>query len=244
MAEVAPSERPAASEQVAESEVGGSAHDREYIAVRDRLSSYFGQNYFQVLRVTPETKTAQLDRAYRFLVRRFEEELDRPGTGPVLDLLHEAYEVLKDPGTSKRYATMVDRADKVPPIDRERQAFEAEPKVDRALRAMGSGRTGEATLLLSWAERLDPSRTDLSAYFGVLDVIRAPDQQRASDARALRSVLQEQVAERNYDWRMKLCLGLVLAEDGEVRSARRMLEQSPEPTHPLAQRIAALLDAE
>lgn len=224
-----------------EAPVGGNAHDREYVTVRDRLSPYFGQSYYQILRVTAETDSAQLDRAYRFLVRRFEEEMDRAGTPVVLDLIHEAYEVLRDPETSRRYALLVERGAKLSSMDRERRAFEAEAKVDRAVRAMGDGRTGEATLLLSWAERLDPQRTDLSAYFGVLDVIRAPDGQRAADARALRGLLQEQLTERSYDWRIKLCLGLVLAEDGDPWGANRLLESAPDRSHPMAVRISKLL---
>ncbi len=222
-----------------DAQVGGSEHDREYVVVRDRLSPYFGQNYFQILRVTRETNVAQLDRAYRFLVRRFEEEMDRPGTGPVLDLIHEAYEAIKDEESARRYGLLVERGDKLGRIDRERQAFEAEPKVDRAVRAMGSGRTGEATLLLSWAERLDPSRHDLSAFFGVLDVIRAPDGRRAADARAVRRVLQDQMAFRAHDWRIKMCLALVLAEDGEPAAAERLLVPAPDPSHPMVQRVRA-----
>ena len=234
--------RPATPAGGGDSKVGGNAHDREYVAVRDRLTPYFGQNYYQILRVTAETDAAQLDRAYRFLVRRLEEDVDRQGARPVLDLIHEAYEVLKEAESSRRYALLVERGEKLSPADRERKAFEAEPKVDRAVRAMGDGRTGEATLLLSWAERLDPSRTDLGVYFGVLDVIRAPDGQRAADARALRGVVQEQLSQRAYDWRLKLCLGLVLAEDGDYRGANRVLDQTPERTHPMAARIAALVD--
>ncbi|MEM7678305.1 MAG: DUF4388 domain-containing protein, partial [Myxococcota bacterium] len=224
-----------------ESAVGGSDHDREYVIVRERLTPYFGQNYFQILRVTAGTDSAQLDRAYRFLVRRFEEEMERPGTAPVLDIVHEAYEVLKDADAAFRYAQLVERGEKLPVADRERRAFEAEPKVDRAVRAMGSGRTGEATLLLSWAERLDPSRTDLGAYFGVLDVIRAPEGQRSADAHALRGVLQEQLSHRNYDWRLKLCLALMLAEDGDAQSAARVLDQAPERSHPMAMRVETRL---
>ena len=225
------------------STVGGNAHDREYVVVRDRLTSYFGQNYYQILRVTPESDPNQLDRAYRFLVRRFEDEMDRPGTAPLIDIIHEAYEVLKDPEASKRYAAIVERADTHDWIERERRALEAEPKVDRAVRAMAVGRTGEATFLLSWAERLDPSRTDLGAYFGVLDVIRAPDGQRAADARALRSILQEQLGQRPYDWRIKLCMALVLAEDGDPWGANRLLEHAPDRSHPMALRVSALLDS-
>ena len=77
--------------------VGGTAHDREYVAVRDRLTPLLGQNYFQLLRVTADTDAAQLDRAYRFLIRRLEEEGDRPGAMPLLDLIHEAYEVFVMP---------------------------------------------------------------------------------------------------------------------------------------------------
>ncbi len=226
-----------------EAAVGGNAHDREYVAVRDRLTPYFGQNYFQILRVSADTDAAQLDRAYRFLVRRFEEDIDRQGAGPVLDLLHEAYEVLKDGESARRYAHLVERGEKLSPIDRERRAVEAEPKVDRAVRAMGAGRTGEATLLLSWAERLDPSRSDLSAYFGVLDVIRAPDGQRAADARALLGMLQEQVELNAYDWRLKLCMALALAEDGEFRAAAMIMDQTPDLSHPMALRITKILEA-
>ena len=107
---------------------------------------------------------------------------------------------------------------------------------------MGAGRTGEATFLLSWAERLDPARPDVSTYFGVLDVIRAPESQRATDARALRGVLQEQVAQLPDDWRLKLCLALILVEDGDPRTAGRLLEQAPESDHPMARRIADLLE--
>ena len=221
--------------------VGGSDHDREYGVVRDRITPYFGQNYFQILRVTAGSDAAQLDRAYRFLVRRFEEEMERPGTRSVLDLVHEAYEAIKDEQDAHHYANLVERGDKLAPADRERRAFEAEPKVERAVIAMAEGRTGEATLLLSWAERLDPSRSDLEALFGVIDLIRAPTAQRSEDARALRGVLQELTTQRTYDQRIKLCLGLVLAEDGDRDSAQRVLDLALDNRHPMFRRVAELL---
>ena len=132
-------------------------HDLEYTAVRDRLAPLRNQNYFQMLRVAPGTDASQLERAYRFWMRKLDDEPDDVAVRTLRELLTDAYDVLRDPDRGRRYTTQVAQSDVTAAADRERLAFEAEPKVERAFRAMAANRTGAATYLLSWAEKQDLS---------------------------------------------------------------------------------------
>lgn len=218
-----------------------SAHDAEYTSVRDRLTPYRNQNYFQLLRVTPGTDAAQLERSYRFLLRRIEEEGEDAGTLVIRELLNDAMDVLGDPDRSKRYAALVEQAEKNPSADRERLAFEAEPKVERAFRAMAIDMTGIATYLLSWAEKQDSSRTDVPILFAMVDYLRSPPAQRGTDARALEAMIEDELMERGHDWRVRLCYGLLLAERNDVNGAKRNIESAPDETHPMVVRIKRLV---
>ena len=202
-----------------------------------------GQTYHQLLRVTPGTAPAQVDRAYRFLARRVEDEGDDPGWRATLDLLREAHTVLRDPERAALYAQMVERSESSSAAARERQAFEAEPKVDRALKCMAEGRIGEATFLLTWAEKLDPTRLDVPVLMSVVDFLRAPRQQREQDARGLQTILAAELARQPNDWRLKLCQALVLAELGDERGAQALMLESPDLDHPMVRLVRSTLRA-
>ncbi|MCS6760405.1 MAG: hypothetical protein MO852_16870, partial [Candidatus Devosia euplotis] len=158
-------------------------------------------------------------------------------------LIEDAAAVLRDPERAKGYAAMVELAENNSVSERERQAFEAEPKVERAFRAMAEGRTGEATFLLSWAEKQDSSRTDVSILFAMIDYLRSPADQRANDTRTLERRIDAELTKRPTDWRVRLCYGLLLAEKDDLRGAQRHIANVADPDHPMVRRIRALVRA-
>lgn len=218
-----------------------SQHEAELQSIRKRVLPIAGQNYFQLLRVTPGTAPAQVERACRFLMRRVEDEGQDPGWRATKDFLQEAFVALNDPERAALYGQLVERSEKSPQGLVERHAFEAEAKVDRCLRAMAEGRTGEASFLLSWAERLDSTRTDVPVLLAVLDYLRAPRAQRATDARGLQAFLAQELARQPHDWRLKLCQALVLSELSDARGANALLTGCPDPDHPMVRLVRAQL---
>ncbi|MEQ9501135.1 MAG: hypothetical protein RIT81_29980 [Deltaproteobacteria bacterium] len=220
---------------------GPNPHDLEYTAVRDRLLQYRDQNYFQVLRVAPGTDATQLERAYRFMLRRLEDEPDDYAARVQKDFLTDVADVLRDPDRGRRYANLVAQAETAAPVDRERLAVEAEPKVERAFRAMALNHTGAATYLLSWAEKQDSTRTDVRILFAMIDYLRTPPAVRVDHTRTLEHLIDEELTKRSHDWRVRLCFGLLLAERGDERGARRNIAAAPDASHPMVRRIGALV---
>jgi|GEM_PF-2385956 len=218
-----------------------SKHDAELQSVRKRVGPIAAQTYYQLLRVTPGTPPAQVERAYRFLLRRIEDEGEDPGWLATKGVLQEAFEVLKEPERANRYTQLVERSEKSSKGMVERHAFEAEPKVDRALRAMAEGRTAEASFNLAWAERLDSTRTDVPVLMAVLDFMRASGPQRTSDARGLQAFLAQELARQPHDWRLKICQALVLSELSDMRGAQALLVECPEADHPMARLVRTRL---
>lgn len=218
-----------------------SGHDEQLQSVRQRVGPIAAQNYFQVLRLAPGSATAQLERAYSFLLRRVEDAGDDAGWQATKDVLHEAFAALRDPDRAKRYASLVAESEDSPAALRERHALEAGPKVDRSLCAMAEGRTGEASFLLAWAERLDSTRTDVPVLLAVLDYLRVPAAQRGDDARALQLVLAQELTRQPTEWRLKLCQALVLAELNDARGANALLSCSPDPDHPMVRLVRSKL---
>lgn len=219
-------------------------HDLEYTAVRDRLSQYRDQNYFQVLRVAPGTDVTQLERAYRFILRRLEDQPDDFATRTQRDFITDVADVLRDPDRGRRYTNLVAQGETNATIDRERLAFESEPKVERAFRAMAGDHTGAATYLLSWAEKQDGTRTDIRILFAMIDYLRSPAASRAGNTRTLEHLIDDELTKRSHDWRVRLCFGLLLAEQGDVRGARRNIAAAPDGTHPMVRRISALVGSD
>ena len=141
----------------------------EVMAILTRaLEGFENKSYFEILRVGSETDLAQLERAYRYLLRRV---LDQGGaadsargngTGSRLqpsdprkaalaELFQEAYVQLRDPELRKRYRLS---------SSGERRGIEAEAKAERALRIAAVGRFTEAIFLVRWVVRLVPGRSE------------------------------------------------------------------------------------
>ncbi|CAN0571551.1 unnamed protein product, partial [Laminaria digitata] len=74
-----------------------------------RVGPIAAQTYYQLLRVTPGTPPAQVERAYRFLLRRIEDEGEDPGWLATKGVLQEAFEILNDPERANRYTQLVER---------------------------------------------------------------------------------------------------------------------------------------
>ncbi len=220
-----------------------SPHEEQLLSVRQRVGPIAAQNYFQVLRLAPGSAPAQIERAYRFLLRRVEDAGDDAGWQATKDVLHEAFEALRDSDRAKKYATLVDRSETSPAAFRDRHAIEAGPKVARSLKAMAEGRTGEASFLLAWADKLDSTRTDVPVLMAVLDYVRIPEGQRAADGRALQAVLAQEMTRQPNDWQLKLCQALVLAELHDARGAAALLTCCPDPEHPMVRLVRSKLRA-
>ncbi len=224
--------------------IAPNPHDLEYTAVRDRLLPYRDQNYYQVLRVAPGTDGTQLERAYRFMIRRLDDQPDDFATRVQKDFLTDVADALRDPDRGRRYANLVAQGESNATIDRERLGVEAEPKIERAFRAMAGDHTGAATYLLSWAEKQDSTRTDIRILFAMIDYLRTPPPIRADNTRTLERLIDDELTKRAHDWRVRLCFGLLLAEQNDARGARRNIAAAPDASHPMVRRISALVGAD
>lgn len=212
--------------------------DRGVAAIRSKLAQHEGKNYFQILRVATSTDMAQVERAYRFLIRRPDSAED-DATRALKGLYHEAFECLSDPERLRRYKALVEWAEKSTNAVREREAIEAEPKVDRAVRCLGDGHFAEARALLEWAKKLDPLRSDAPA---LLELARYMAHPEGGD---LLSIATTFVAERQKnpdDVRIRLAYAYCLAEENEAKAAKALIESISDREHPLARRVAAIAE--
>lgn len=200
----------ASSAVAVDDQVESNPSDQARRAIARRLDPFEGKSYFQLLRVVPETEPAQLERAYRFLARRLQEDPTDPGSVALAGLLHEAYVFLREPHRATRYALAEGS---------ERRAFEVEPKVERAIRALGEHRDEEARYLMRWAMRLAPDRSELGALYAAVEWLSTVPEERRFSPRPALSV----EAHRTGDRYVKLALALVQAEEGDARGARATL---------------------
>jgi hypothetical protein len=211
----------------------------EYESVRARFGHYDGKTYYQILRVAPNTDQQQLERAYRFLVRRPDGgDSDDAGTRALKGLYHEAFECLSDPEMAKRYRALVEWAEKSSNAVREREAVEAEPKVDRGFRALGEGHYGEARALLEWAKKLDPLRGDVPLLIELARYLAEPG---VADAIGIATGLVAERQRHPEDERVKLAYAFCLAEENEDTAARALLNTLVDREHPMAKRVTSKL---
>lgn len=221
--------------------VPSSAHESEYLEVRDRLLPLRSQNWFQLLRVAVGSDPAQLDRAYRFFLRRLEEEGDGYGPRAHRELIEDAHRTLSDPEEGRRYSQRVEGGEKSAAIQRERLAFEAQRHIYRAVAAIAEDRTGTASYLLSWAEKQDPTRRDIDAYAGFIDYWRASKIERIGQRGALAQRLNRAVDQHPDEGCVKLCYAYVYADAADPESAARLLEEAGLREHPLDRLVRSLL---
>ncbi|MBI4821310.1 MAG: hypothetical protein HY791_33935 [Deltaproteobacteria bacterium] len=140
--------------------------------IKRALSAFMGKDYFDVLRVRPNTGPEQLERAYRFLTR--ENLPDTPSRRAVLGVYEEAYLTLSDTERSAKYRRVAEQAKDRPKLLSARTSFEATRKVERALLVAQSGALHEAAALIEWAFTLDPARKDLPLLKAVFEVMAEP----------------------------------------------------------------------
>jgi hypothetical protein len=216
-----------------------AASQSEYELVKARFAHYEGKTYYQILRVSWSTDLQQLERAYRFLVRRPDGgDTDDAGTRALKGLFHEAFECLSDPERAKRYRALVEWAEKSSSAVREREAVEAEPKVDRGFRALGEGHAGEARALLEWAKKLDPLRGDVPLLIELARYLAEPG---VADAIGIATGLVAERQRRPEDERVKLAYAFCLAEEHEDTAARALLNTLIDREHPMAKRVSSKL---
>jgi hypothetical protein len=192
--------------------------------VEERLAPLEGKTYFQILRVGPDTDQAQVERAYKFLARKVGEEPRDAGTIALSGVLREAWSCLRDPARHARYTAAAAA---------ERRALEAEPKLERCVRALGEGRTEEARYLARWAARLAPRRAEIGALVSGIDWLSESGEGRGPSPRGALTA----EARRTGDRRIKLVLAAVLAREGEARAARALIVEAQGLGHPLTERV-------
>lgn len=217
------------------------ATSSEYEEIRARLGQYEGKTYYQILRVAPGTDLGQIERAYRFLVRRPEGgEADASAARALKGLFHEAFECLSDPERAKRYRALVERGETSKSAFREREVLETEAKVERAFRSMGEGRLANARALLEWAKRLSPMRTDIAVFLELLQHMEAPS---TADVLSIATTLVGERQKSPEDPRIKLAYAYCLALDGEKGAARSIVDTVADLEHPMRKRVVSLLDS-
>lgn len=194
------------------------------VPMGDKLGPFEGKTYFQILRVGRDTDFTQLERAYRFLVRRAKEASDPESTHALTGMFREAYVYLRDPQRRARYSAA---------LTRDRHALEAEPKLERAVRVLGEGYDQEALYLAEWACRLAPHRSELEAVVTAVVWLSTPPPSREENPRA--RVAAE--AERSQDRRLKLLSAALHAQSGDMGSAKRVLSDVVELDHPVVARF-------
>lgn len=234
----------------------GDAHEAQLALIKERLVPYRSMTYPQLLRVSPDVDASQIERAYRFLVRRLADEAPAPGSAEpgrgdaatpdpgrraVRGLLDEAFQVLTHPERGRRYLALLERSESSHQAFRERQTLEAEVKAERALEVLADGRTAEAAYLLAWIEKLDGTRPELSVLAGVIDLARVSSELRPREALAFEPVVAAARIHRPAAPLLALCHAWVLAEAGDARGARSALVAAGAPSHPFAERVRALL---
>jgi hypothetical protein len=231
-----PASSPAAAPIAPPPAAGGQS---EYDSVKARFTHFEGKTYYQILRVAPNTDQHQLERAYRFLVRRPDGgDSDEAGSRALKGLFHEAFECLSEPERAKRYRALVEWGDKSSNAVREREAVEAEPKVDRGFRALGEGHFGEARALLEWAKKLDPLRGDIPLLIELSRYLSEPGE---ADAIGIATGLVAERQRRPEDERVKLAYAFCLAEENEDTAARALINTLIDREHPMAKRVSSKL---
>ncbi len=202
------------------------------------LSPFENKSYYQILRVVPGTEPKQLERAYRFSLRQLEEQGPTPGALALRGLLDEAYAALVEPDRERKYRAMLERSETSSSAKRDLQIGEAEPKVERAMRALGASRLAEAHYLLRWAERLDPVRQDVQVY---LELHRFEEDSAKVDIPRLRAAVFAESKRRPSDPVLKLCMGLLFARDREFKTAKGVLDEARLPEHPMTVLIRGII---
>ncbi|MCK6550310.1 hypothetical protein L6R52_31025 [Myxococcota bacterium] len=226
---------------ISRADLGAEGYPAQLEALTQRLGPFRGKSYYKMLRLAEGSSTEQVERAYRHLVRQLDEAGEDATSRSYRDALREAWEVLMHPVDGRRYRDLAERAKTSPAAVPERQAFEAPPKLDRALVAMADGRNAEASYLLDWALALDPARRDVRVFRAMLGYFRAPRAHRTGEALALKPLVVQELQRSGGDRRLELCLALILAEEGDAAGAERILAGLPDPSHPMARRAREVL---
>jgi hypothetical protein len=205
--------------------------------VTAKLAPLRGKSYFKVLRVGDNSSADQIERSFRYLIRQTDEMGSDAGTEALRDLLNEAFDVLADAERGRRYRELNERSKTSPIAVTERQALEAVPKVERALRAMADGRIAEATFLLEWSQALDGTRRDIKLYRNLLRYFRVPRPVGVSEILAVKPAVLQELQRTPGDPTLELFYALILAEEGDHDEAKRIADAVGNPDHPLARRI-------
>jgi hypothetical protein len=197
------------------------APDQVRAAMAMRLDPWAGATYFEVLRLTPQATSADVERAYQALVRRLDARADDVGLRGLQAMLDDAARTLRDPVLGAAYRAAL--ADVGPRAEGTRRRLEAEPKTVRAIEALVSGRAGEAAYWIDWALTREPQRVELHLYRELLMLFGAPPAQRREIAEVIAPSVRLLAAKLEPFERAWGAVACVDAARGDVDSAERRL---------------------
>lgn len=232
-----------------EVKLGGSADrevdfnrrfDVEYMLAQKQLGPYRNLNYFEILRVRPDGDAAQIERAFRFLIRQTDSPSEPSGAMLLKSLYHEAFEHLRTATRASNYRRLLEEEEVDAAVSAQRRQFEAEPKVERAVRAIGNSRHGEAQFLLEWGQNLDPTRADLPVLLPAVRWLNEGEASGDSSKATVASLAAYSLAHPE-DRRAKLVRALVLAQTKQQPMARQLLREVNLRDHALWIRVQSLV---
>jgi hypothetical protein len=199
---------------------------------RDKVLPLVGKNYFEILRVTPSSKADQLERAVRFLSKNIDSQ--HRGERAVAHLALEAHRVLASPVQGPKYRECLRRAEENPRYLTQRYQMEVDSKIDLALASIAEGHLDEADVWLTWAAKLDPTRSDLRLHRAFLSFCRAQPENRPVIASALRELLAQESLMEPSDVSLQVYLACVVACLGDTKMVQVLRNRAGVLTHPLA----------
>ncbi len=234
------SDTPAATATTTPEKKAPSGPDAELALVAKVLKPFETVNYYQALRITPHTEAAQLDRAFRFLVRRVQEDHPPMQSKVYHGYFREAFSFLRDVARADTYAKLVEKEERDPSAVEHRRSMEVDGKIDRAVRLLGENKECEAAYVLAWAARCEPRNKVWRALVLAGEYIVFRRENRV-DPKAARVELLNALQLAPHDERVRLVYARVLAQTGDFKGARSLLAEVRDTEHPLFRILEAMV---
>lgn len=193
-------------------------------ALAQRLGPLQGLDHFAVLRVPVDAEVAELRGALRASARRVEALPRDAGRDGLEALLEEISALVEDPRALERYRAAVRARDLGG-----RAAFELEPKLERARRALADGAFAVAEHWLDWAARVAPRLPALRVYRELVALVGASSVDRAAVAAEVEQSVAPLLAALAPDDPAQLARPLLAAARGRHDQARQALDALGQP---------------
>jgi hypothetical protein len=203
-------------------------------ALAQRLGPLQGLDYFAVLRVPADAEPAELRGALRASARRVDALPRDAGRDGLEALLDEISALVEDPRALESYRAAV-RARNLGG----RAAFELEPKLARARRALSEGAFAVAEHWLDWAAGVAPRLPALRVYRELVALVGASTIDRAAVAAEADQAVAPLLAALAPDDPAQVARPLLVAARGQHEQARQALDALGQRTfHALVDRWA------